>query len=178
MKKILVAVDGSSMSVPVVDAAIDVARASRGKIRLLQIVTGRVRQPPSGLLLAPVGSSAQDTVARVGGFLADLEQQIPEPYRGGVEVGTGTASEAICRIAAEHEADLVVIGAHRYGKLARVLGTTAAKVVNNIDRPVLVVRPTPRGADATLEPEGEDALCPETAAVGGAEIGCPRSLAC
>jgi nucleotide-binding universal stress UspA family protein len=33
-----------------------------------------------------------------------------------------------------------VIGAHGYGKLDRMLGTTAAKVVNHADRNVLIVR--------------------------------------
>ena len=46
----------------------------------------------------------------------------------------------ICRSAREHEAELIVIGSHGYGGLDRVLGTTAAKVVNHADRNVLVVR--------------------------------------
>lgn len=37
----------------------------------------------------------------------------------------------------------VVIGAHGYGGLDRVLGTTASRVVNHADRSVLVVRGEP-----------------------------------
>ena len=37
-------------------------------------------------------------------------------------------------------ADLIVIGAHGYGRLDRLLGTTASKVVNHADRDILVVR--------------------------------------
>ena len=39
--------------------------------------------------------------------------------------------------------DLIVIGSHGYGAIDRVLGTTAAKVVNHADRTVLVVREKP-----------------------------------
>jgi nucleotide-binding universal stress UspA family protein len=55
-------------------------------------------------------------------------------------VHIGTPWDGICRAAKEHEADLVVIGAHGYGTLDRLLGTTASKVVNHIDRSVMVVR--------------------------------------
>ncbi len=48
--------------------------------------------------------------------------------------------DGICRAAREHDADMIVIGSHGYGALDRLLGTTAAKVVNHADRNVLVVR--------------------------------------
>ena len=35
---------------------------------------------------------------------------------------------------------LIVIGSHGYGGIDHLLGTTAARVVNHADRPVLVVR--------------------------------------
>jgi nucleotide-binding universal stress UspA family protein len=38
---------------------------------------------------------------------------------------------------------LIVIGAHGYGIVDRILGTTAGRVVNHADRSVLVVRATP-----------------------------------
>ena len=44
-------------------------------------------------------------------------------------------------MAEKQHADLIVIGAQGYGILDRIMGTTAAKVVNHADRPVLVVRP-------------------------------------
>jgi nucleotide-binding universal stress UspA family protein len=36
---------------------------------------------------------------------------------------------------------MIVIGSHDYRLIDRIIGTTAAKVVNHADRPVLVVRP-------------------------------------
>jgi nucleotide-binding universal stress UspA family protein len=45
--------------------------------------------------------------------------------------------------------DLIVIGSHGYDALDRLLGTTAAKVVNHADRSVLVVRAAERILDST-----------------------------
>ena len=52
--------------------------------------------------------------------------------------------DGICRAARDRDVDLVVIGSHGYGRLERLLGTTVAKVVNHIDRDVLVVRASHR----------------------------------
>ena len=51
----------------------------------------------------------------------------------------GVAWDAICTAAKEVDADLIVIGSHGYGVIDRLLGTTAAKVVNHADRSVYVV---------------------------------------
>ena len=51
-----------------------------------------------------------------------------------------TAWDGICHAARELDVDLIVIGSHGYGAIDRVIGTTAAKVVNHADRNVLVVR--------------------------------------
>ena len=48
--------------------------------------------------------------------------------------------EALCLCAQAHEADLIVIGSHGYGGLDRILGTTAARVVNHARCSVFVVR--------------------------------------
>ncbi len=74
---------------------------------------------------------------------ADLEEEekrIPAELRAGVKVFTGTPWPSIERAAMEEDVDLIVVGSHGYSGLDRVLGTTAAKVVNHADRSVLVVR--------------------------------------
>jgi universal stress protein F len=55
-------------------------------------------------------------------------------------VHVGSPWQAICEAARTENADLIVIGSHGYGGLDRVVGTTAAKVVNHADRPVLIFR--------------------------------------
>lgn len=78
--------------------------------------------------------------------------EVPEDLRDGMLVESGNASDVICAAAREYDADVVVIGAHRYGVLERVLGTTAARVVNPIDRPVYVVLPRRTGLGASVDP--------------------------
>jgi len=55
-------------------------------------------------------------------------------------VRTGVPWQAICEAAREQEAELIILGSHGYGGFDRLLGTTAAKVVNHADRSVMVVR--------------------------------------
>lgn len=54
----------------------------------------------------------------------------------GIQVEIGGAAERVCETARSYGADIVVIGAHHYGLVARALGTTAARIVNRMDHPV------------------------------------------
>ena len=65
---------------------------------------------------------------------------MPPELFDGIEVRVGVPWNSICAEATSLGVDLIVIGSHGYGALDRLLGTTAAKVVNHADRSVLVVR--------------------------------------
>ncbi len=52
----------------------------------------------------------------------------------------GVPWQTICERAGVEGVDLVVIGSHGYGGLDRLLGTTAAKVVNHAPCSVVVIR--------------------------------------
>ena len=74
---------------------------------------------------------------------ADLQRlvcDVPPTRIASIRTDFAIAWDGICRAAREEQADLIVIGSHGYHGLDRVLGTTAAKVVNHADRNVLVVR--------------------------------------
>jgi nucleotide-binding universal stress UspA family protein len=59
----------------------------------------------------------------------------------GVQVPKGgNAWQAICDTALKERVDLIAIGSHGYGGIDRVLGTTAAKIVNHAPCSVLVIR--------------------------------------
>ena len=51
----------------------------------------------------------------------------------------GKAVPTIVRIAEEHDAEVIVVGAGTYKTLSRVLGSVAAGVLHDTSRPVLVV---------------------------------------
>jgi nucleotide-binding universal stress UspA family protein len=53
----------------------------------------------------------------------------------------GDAGEALCRLAADRAADVVVVGSRGHGRFRRaLLGSVSTHVVNNAPCPVLVVR--------------------------------------
>jgi nucleotide-binding universal stress UspA family protein len=77
---------------------------------------------------------------RAKAYLDECAANVPRELLAESDVVIGVAWQAICDTARRVEADLVVIGSHGYGGLDRLLGTTAAKVVNHAPGSVLVVR--------------------------------------
>jgi nucleotide-binding universal stress UspA family protein/hemerythrin-like domain-containing protein len=153
MKRILAALDRTEAARLVLDRAVELATATGAKVRLLRVVPDAV-SPPVPNVFEPAG----DMNALVAEAEADLvfrSECIPEKLRDGVMVEVGKPWSIICEAARAYEADVVLIGAHGYGLVARMLGTTAAKVVNHIDRPVMVVRPTPPKKAARRPGEGD-----------------------
>jgi universal stress protein F len=148
MNRILVALDNSEITHLVLDRAIELAHATDAKLRLMRVVPERVEPaPPTQNIPQNIPALITHTEAELGAY----EVRIPAKYRDGVVVVAGQPFEAICKVARSYNADVVVIGAHRYGVLDRMLGTTAAKVVNHIDRPVLIVRPVQARQSETQE---------------------------
>jgi nucleotide-binding universal stress UspA family protein len=138
MKRILVALDGSERQGHVLDAALELARPLGAKLVLLRAVSIPVELPRAALSASP------DSLA---GLLEKQARQdlalVSERAAGLVErtrVELGTPWHTIVDVARAEGVDLIVIGSHGYGGLDRLLGTTAAKVVNHADRRVLVVR--------------------------------------
>ena len=143
MRRILVAVDTSGTSHVVVDQAVQLARATAAKILLLHVVPAPTQIQPPGVFVAPPQFHVQEWKTSDEETLRDLEDANPEELRDGIKVEIGAAADCVCEMARKYCADLVVIGAHQYGLVARALGTTAARIVNRMDRPVFVVRPVP-----------------------------------
>jgi nucleotide-binding universal stress UspA family protein len=139
MKKLFVALDGSARETGVLNAAIVLAQRTAAKLVLFHSVGLLAEVPSEALSMRPEELPDQlEREARAS--LEKLAEGVPEKLRGGVRTAIGTPWQAILTTATEEEADVIVIGSHGYSGLDRVLGTTAAKVVNHADRSVLVVR--------------------------------------
>jgi len=140
MKRILVALDSSPAARAVLEAGLDMARRTGAKVRLLRAValppdlpSNAWAVPPNHLVDGPMETAMRD--------LREIAATIPEELLDGATAEVGVAWDAICSYAREHDVELIVIGSHDYRLIDRLVGTTAAKVVNHADRPVLVVRP-------------------------------------
>lgn len=140
---ILVGLDGSERQDAVLQAALRSAQASGSKVHLCRAVTVPVSIPASAWtmqgdeLVTHLVDHAEQT-------LREVAAQIPEEHRGSTFARLGQPAQILCDLASECSATTLVIGSHGYGAVERLLGTTAAKVVNYAPCNVLVVRP-PKG---------------------------------
>ena len=139
MKRILVGLDGSTRASVVLDTAVGLARMSGAKIVLFRGV-GLPAEVPHDLWKLPQGSLIEVMEDQAKTYLAECAKRVPAELLERTQVAIGSPWQSICDTARSENVDLSVIGSHGYGALDRVLGTTAAKVVNHADRSVLVVR--------------------------------------
>jgi len=148
-RPILVALDGSPRAPIVLHAACDLARGMGAKLLLVRAVTLPVELSPELMTISPNDVEAR-LAAEAHAELEELGRTVPDGTLAGVRTELGVPWQVLCNVAQEVDALLIVIGAHGYRLLDRILGTTAAKVVNHADRTVHVVR----GPAPPTEPGG------------------------
>lgn len=131
MERILVCLDRSPTVIDVYRAALDIARVTHARLTLFRVLPGTGELPETDGALVAIATAELD----------DIGKASPPEVWGGSEAVIGeTPWRAICDAARKGNVNLIVIGAHAHGPVARALGTTAASVVNHADGSVLVVR--------------------------------------
>ncbi len=142
IRKILVGLASSPRSSQVLEAAVSLAQRYGAELVLCHSVGIPFDFPADALGLSPNAlPGIMEEAAR-----RDLESRaraLPPGIKAKVDIQIGTPWQVVCNLAKDEDVDLVVIGSHGYSGLDRVIGTTAARVVNHADRPVLVVRVKP-----------------------------------
>jgi nucleotide-binding universal stress UspA family protein len=139
MRNILVALDASDHAGLVLEGAIDLARGEGARLHLLHVVPVPPSLPPG--LLAGGPATVTEYFEDAGReLLKKHASAVPAEVLASTGVRMGTAWREICAVAKEKSVDLIVLGAHEHGAVGRMLGTTAAKVVNHADRSIFVVR--------------------------------------
>lgn len=144
MKHFLVALDGSPRAKHVLETAIRMAESMDAKITLHRSV-GIPPEIPLNLYLGGSGDLEGILFENATKELAEVAAQVPAAVLAGQHVSIATPWDGICRTAKDLRVDAIILGSHGYGGLDRLLGTTAARVVNHADCSVFVVRP-PRAA--------------------------------
>lgn len=139
MKRILVCLDGSPRASHVLNAAVDMARRNDAKLLLFRAV-GLPPELPSSFYSVSPNELPKMLCDEAKEQLVVLSREVPPELIADISTRVGVPWDAICTTAKEQDVDLVVVGSHGYRGLDRLLGTTAAKVVNHVDRSVLVVR--------------------------------------
>jgi nucleotide-binding universal stress UspA family protein len=148
IRRVLVALDGSSFSEEALAPAIELARAMGASLSLLEVVTRH-----SGLvrLLHPAERSAESAERS----LRAVAERIP-PELSPVEVRVlehGSATGGILLEAKRGGVDLIAMATHGRGGFRRILlGSVAENVIQAAAVPVLVYRPQGVGAHAPAGP--------------------------
>jgi nucleotide-binding universal stress UspA family protein len=140
MKKFLVGLDGSAQQQRVLQQAAELARKAGAELILFRSVSLPLELPPTALSVSP--TSVSDLL--VDNARRDVEAQqatVDKSVATRARIDLGTPWRQILEAANSEGVELIVIGSHGYGGLDRLLGTTAAKVVNHADCAVLVIRP-------------------------------------
>src|SRR5689334_1531671 len=105
MQRILAAVDDTEMARLVLARAVEVARATGGKVRLIHAVALPPPLPHPGVYL-PIQA---DSLVSCGEALTrGLTENIPEELRDGSVIELGNAANAVCATARSYRADIVV----------------------------------------------------------------------
>jgi nucleotide-binding universal stress UspA family protein len=139
MKRIVVGLDGSPRASGVLATATRIARGQGAKLTLIRSV-GLPPDVPQDFwkttdepLLEVLRRHARES-------LDAQTADVPPELLAERLVVVGVPWQGICDTARRIAADLIVIGSHGYAGFDRLLGTTAAKVVNHAACSVLVVR--------------------------------------
>lgn len=145
-KKILVPVDGSAPSDAAVALALRLARDQGAKLFFVHVcevakIAAMVSAPTVG-----IDPSYALEAERESGEVA-LEEALGRAKSGGVESEThleeGSCVSTLLDVGRENGIDLIVIGSHGRGGIARaLLGSVAEGVLRHSDVPVLVTRTT------------------------------------
>jgi nucleotide-binding universal stress UspA family protein len=138
MKKILVGIDNSPRMAAVIAAATELAQKMGAKLILFRAVTLPTHPNPEEYLAPEDYLLVLQRRARLE--VEEATKGIDPALVLRIHVEIGVPWDSICRAAQADDVDCIVIGSHGYGAVDRLLGTTAAKVVNHADRSVMVVR--------------------------------------
>ncbi len=152
MKKIILAVDGSTFSI---QAARFLARLPHPEP--LEIIVLSVAEVPPHTRDYPTGPWLQESLERARAAAEDRFAELEEIFQGANvtvtnELREGHLGETIVKFAREQNADFVVLGARGHSRVSRILlGSTSDYVATHAPCSVLVVRPRgPNRDDAPL----------------------------
>ena len=163
MKCILVPIDFSDVTAPVIDLARQLAKALGADIHLLHVKELTAAATPGTLGYGLAGMPELAPMSGVPGF-ESMPETIPEDEgqtsklakwqaqiaQDGIKVSlhrpTGTVAEEILNQADALNADMIVMGRHGHGTMYNLLvGSTTKGVLKHSHRPVLLV-PGPRSS--------------------------------
>ena len=142
VRNILCATDLTSASSPTIGHALSLAAEFQCKLVLLHVIESALDVVGPGHPHAPVAVTVlneHESIAR-----RQLHDAVPDDVRSWCtvdeQVMCGRPYEEILRVAAQVNADLIVVGARQHGLASTVMGSTSQHIVRSATCPVLTVR--------------------------------------
>ena len=141
LHKIVVGVDGSPRQPDVLAAAAELGLRFDAQLTLVRVI-GVPPEIPAEAWQRPGMDLRTFLEQKARRDLDEAALLLPEALRltARLEMMLATPWQGLCTTAECIGANLIVIGSHGYGVFDRVLGTTAARVVNHAKCSVFVVR--------------------------------------
>jgi nucleotide-binding universal stress UspA family protein len=161
-KRIIVALDGSSLAERALEPAIKLAEMEDASITLLRIVAAD-KNIPNGELHSTIGPARARDVEEAERYLAGVRVKLANRtsrLRSSVVV-SDDVSRAILGFAQANDGDLIAIATHGRGGLARaMLGSVADNIMSQGALSALVIHPAVAAADAVFSSVAQDVLVP------------------
>jgi len=142
-KTILVPVDGSSRAEKILPYVEDLARGSESNVIFLYVIE------PSASMVESYNSGTNIDYTRAGRLGMEAKSYLGRLTRAARKKGLtaksvveyGPVVRAILDVAEQENADLIAVASHGRTGLARVFyGSVAAGILQQVDRPLLIVR--------------------------------------
>lgn len=139
---ILVPLDGSKRAETIIKHITELAKNFNSKLILLTVDEPRPFQGSEEMAIADTFTSPEEETKKAETYLANLQKKlIKKDIQVETRVIPGSPVAVIKEIAEQVNADLIAIASHGHGGLARVFyGSVAAAIMNQVDRPLLLVR--------------------------------------
>ena len=162
-RTIVMATDFSPTSEQALDAAVSLARDTGAEVHLVYVVPDPLTQPwmieGAGLDFTDLRQAWTEDAEREIRRLAESRALDPKQFRHAVAVGAPAGE--IIQYAADHHADLIVLGSHGHGAVRRfLLGSVADKVLRSAGCAVLVVPHSTLRAPARVTDVSQHAAAP------------------
>ncbi len=157
---ILVPLDGSPLAEQALPVAVRLARASGGKVSLLNVVDIYQMYVPYGAMQPLMSQETIDGCIASAGHYLDrlLHREDMAGVPGNKQVVLGNPPLAILAEIDEQAIDLVVMSSHGYAGITRwVMGSTAEKIMHHSPVPVLILHDG-KPLDIHLRPDGTSAV--------------------
>lgn len=141
-KRILVPLDGSKRAERILPHVEEIARMHGSEVIFLQVVQVPIISDIYSIDPVPTEEILKQNQQTAETYLKGMQGEFREKGITAVmRVVVGSIVDAIINAAQRENADLVAIASHGRGGVARIFyGSVAAGVLNQIDRPLLVIR--------------------------------------